>query len=423
MLIEFYGKNFGCFRDEFRLSMLATDIDRDSKRGIVEVKIEGDDEPLKLLRAAAIYGPNASGKSTLMRAASGLSYLLAVSHQFSSDDVLPPYEPFALGPEKAHDVTLGAKAVIDGTVYEYCASFNREAVAEEKLSSLSGERPLVLFWRKGQAVEGAWLEDPQFGLLSNGFRENALLLALADSLAPKLAKGIAVGFRRMLMFWNPVPWLPYRVQPAADRIHRDDAFCGWVRARLKAADFGVVDVHTVEEARERRRRDDDGALGAESQDAGRVVTKLFLLHAGAEGTVALPMSRESQGTQMFLGLAPLLYDLASVGPTHAVFADEFDASIHPTLLEGLVSEFNCDLPVDRVHGQLIFAVHETSLIDAEARDAALRRDQVYFTEKDNAGASRLYSVAEFRERNNLNMRRRYLQGRYGALPVLGTFGD
>ena len=76
-----------------------------------------------------------------------------------------------------------------------------------------------------------------------------------------------------------------------------------------------------------------------------------------------------------------------------------------------------------MRGQLIFATHETALLDAEAKDAVLRRDQVYLTEKDSSGASRLYSVAEFKERNNLNLRRRYLQGRYGALPALGQFGD
>ena len=67
MLLEFYGRNFGCFRDEFRLSMLATDVDPGSDRGVVEVKVEGEDEPLRLLRAVAIYGPNGSGKSTVLR--------------------------------------------------------------------------------------------------------------------------------------------------------------------------------------------------------------------------------------------------------------------------------------------------------------------------------------------------------------------
>ena len=83
----------------------------------------------------------------------------------------------------------------------------------------------------------------------------------------------------------------------------------------------------------------------------------------------------------------------------------------------------CGTHMKAACGQLIFATHETSLLDAEGKNAVLRRDQIYLTEKDAFGAARLYSVAEFRERNNLNIRRRYLQGRYGALPSLGDFSD
>ena len=134
MLIEFYGKNYGCFRDEFRLSMLATDIDPKSDRGIVEVKVEGDPEPLRLLRAAAIYGPNASGKSTVLRAAGALSRLLSVTQSYSSDRPLTVYEPFAFGSKAAGTpVTLGARAVIDHAVYDYLVSFDRTAIHHEKL--------------------------------------------------------------------------------------------------------------------------------------------------------------------------------------------------------------------------------------------------------------------------------------------------
>ena len=107
----------------------------------------------------------------------------------------------------------------------------------------------------------------------------------------------------------------------------------------------------------------------------------------------------------------------------AAFVDELHESLHPKMLEAIIREFNCDTPMNQVHGQLIFATHETALLDGEAWTALLRRDQIYLTEKDASGAARLYSVAEFKERNNLNIRRRYLQGRYGALPSLGAISD
>jgi AAA15 family ATPase/GTPase len=107
----------------------------------------------------------------------------------------------------------------------------------------------------------------------------------------------------------------------------------------------------------------------------------------------------------------------------AYFVDEIGASLHPHLLEGTIRRFNCEANPKSIRGQMVFATHETKPLDAEARDATLRRDQIYLTDKDASGASRLYSVAEFKERNNLNLRRRYLQGRYGALPALTGLGD
>lgn len=128
------------------------------------------------------------------------------------------------------------------------------------------------------------------------------------------------------------------------------------------------------------------------------------------------------GTRRFIEIAPIVHALAhgEVGRTY--FVDEIGASLHPALLQALVQYINCDLPKCEVRGQLIFATHETFIVDDEARHAALRRDQVYFTDKDATGASRLYSLAEFKERQVHNLRRRYLQGRYGAIPSIGPIG-
>jgi hypothetical protein len=423
MLVEFYGANFGCFRDEFRLSLLATDIEPDSERGVLEVTVDGDDEPLRLLRMAAIYGPNASGKSTVVRAASALSYLLALSAQFTSDTPLAPHEPFAFGEQRDDGVTLGAVAVVDGVVYDYTLTFGRHTVRRERLKRLGAARPTVLFERVDQSVSGAWTDDEQFGLLTRSFRPNALLLSLADSLTPGLAGPIAVGLRRALHTTTalPVPWTAYRPRTVAERLKKDSLFREWLVAQLRTADVGVVDIDVRKVSRPAG--DTDGAdavdAGGARRRLGASQYRIALMHAGHSGPVSLPYGRESHGTRRLIELSPELYDVAH-GEPGALFVDEIDASLHPVLLDGLIRHLNAGLRMADVRGQLVFATHETALIDHEARDAALRRDQVYFTEKDNTGASRLYSVAEFRERNNLNMRRRYLQGRYGALPALGA---
>lgn len=433
MLIEFYGKNFGCFRDEFRLSMLATDIEPESDRGVVEVRVEGDDEPLRLLRAVALYGPNASGKSTIIRAASALRYLLRNTPLIASDAALPPYEPFALDSHASQPIEFGAKVVIQGHVYDYHIVFSRSAIHSEQLTQLSGGEPLVLVDRNGRHTDGAWTDDPQFELIRKGYRDNVLLLALADRLVPKLAKRIAVGLMALLRTNMPdgaYPFAHMHHSTVASRIRKDPDFAEWLLNRLRAADFGIIDFKT-KEVREVTRlpsaADEDFEGSGESVEISTI--QLSLAHNGEAGPVLIPYSRESLGTQRTIELSPVLFDLAHQRRPIAQFVDEFDASMHPQLIQALVRQINCELPPDAIRGQLIFATHETTLLDRDAQavddaeQAVLRRDQVYFTDKDVVGASRLFSLAEFRERNNLNIRKRYLQGRYGALPAIGSFSE
>lgn len=424
MLIELFGRNFGPFRDEFRLSMLATDIDPGDQRGVVKVPIEGDDEPLRLLRCAAIYGPNASGKSWLLRTASALGYLIEHSATESSDEPLGPYVPFALDEQsRAQPVLLGMRAVIQRAVYVYQIEFEQTRITLEQLARLSPGDEVVLFERRGQNVEGPWTDEKQFALLAESFRPNALLLSLADRLAPSLAGGLALSIRRLLghVDFAGLPFPPLATSRAARRAHEDAAgFGAWLRPWLTAADVGIVACkpkasslyyevgQSPEDEKPQRRR--------------RPVFELSFLHAGAQGGAELRQSQESLGTLKVVELAPYIYDLTHGDESRAYFIDEIGASVHPVLLESLIRHFNCETPAEQVRGQLIFATHETSILDGEARSAPLRRDQIYMTEKGPDGASRLYSLAEFKERNNLNVRKRYLEGRYGALPSPGPFG-
>lgn len=417
MLIELYGQNFGCFRDEFRLSMLATDLDPGSDRGIVEVKVEGDDEPLRLLRAVAIYGPNASGKSTVLRAANGLREL--VGRPLPSDAPIRSYEPFALDPKEKPPTRIGVKAVINRRVYDYEVQFSRVEVTSELLRLLGPEgQEKTLLHRRGEHVEGAWTDDPQFMLLAKDFRRNALLLSLADRFAPAVAGNIAVGVRQLLTPLGNFADSYERVwlsQHVAKRAHEDPAFGAWLLGQLQSADLGVADLRV--EARK---------IPVESvadEPEAQTIYHLSLTHRGADGFFSIPYGRESHGTQKLVQIAPALFDLAHGTGPRAVFVDEIDESLHPALLQGIIRHFNCEVPVEQARGQLIFVTHDTTLLDAEAKNAVLRRDQVYLTEKDASGAARLYSVAEFKERNNMNIAKRYLEGRYGALPSLGTFAE
>lgn len=424
MLIELFGKNHGCFRDDFRLSLLAADIDPDKRRGIVYVPVEGQD-PLRLLRAIAIYGPNASGKSTLLRAAAALQYFLTLSPMLASDEPLHPYEPFKLDESSDEASVLGIAAVIDGRVIEYQITFNQHQFITEKLSDTTDDEPRVLLDRNDADVEGEWAAQPQFQLLKP-FRPNALLLSLADRLAPGIAGNIGQRLARLLSLNSTEMTLSHRRgQAAAHRAMKKDRFRDWLATRLRMADLGVADLEVILRRETVLRgpasRKMDSELDAKAETVERA--ELRLLHHARDGRpIALSYQSESRGTRQLVDLAPLFFDLIDgKNKPHAVFHDEIDTSLHPELLRGMIDHFNREVPEDSLAGQLIFTTHETSLIDAEAKEAVLRRDQVYFTEKQADGSARLYSLAEFKERNVVNLRKRYLEGRYGAIPSVGPF--
>jgi len=450
MLIELSGTNYGCFRDEFTLSMLASDIDPKSSRGIAEVKLDGEDKPLRLLRAAAIYGPNASGKSTVIKAAGTLRKL--ISEEGASKKGLGEfYMPFLLGPSRGQPCRLGIKAVVTGKVYEYACEFDAQGFVVESLSQHLKKDERVLFRREGAKVHGEWSSDEKFKLLSQDMRPELSLLRTVDRFAKSLTGTIVQSMCDVLGVFDMAKRTGSTDEKnIAKRVDTDPKFRVWLLEVLKFADLGIQNVRTVvsKPAEERIGFFRQMEIELDNMKSASQITnnnypdktvaevyyslkgklksslkiesdELSLAHTTEDGEVYFDFEQESFGTQWLTQLAPIIYSLLHSDSPKAVFVDEIDSSLHPTVLSGLIHKFNCETPLEDVKGQLIFTTHETALLEGEAKDAILRRDQIYLTQKDSSGAAKLYSVADFNERQNLNVRRRYLQGRYGALPALG----
>jgi hypothetical protein len=158
-------------------------------------------------------------------------------------------------------------------------------------------------------------------------------------------------------------------------------------------------------------------MGGELDFPKTLVRVSFIHEGGLDHPVDL--LDESSGTRKLFTLGPSWYLLATEPVT--LFVDELGASLHPRLLDRLVRSVN-DAPEARAQSQLIFATHDTGLL--ESQDGllpALRSDQVYLTKKDVFGGTELYSVAEFEDDLGAatSMRKRYLSGLYGALPSVG----
>ena len=140
-------------------------------------------------------------------------------------------------------------------------------------------------------------------------------------------------------------------------------------------------------------------------------------HRGSKGTdVRLPYELESEGTKRMFALAVALIDTLEDGLVLVV--DELDSSLHPLLVSRLIELFH-DPDVNTNNAQLIFNTHDTTVLSPDL----LRRDQIWFTEKDEGGVSTLYSLLDFKPRKGEAFGKGYLQGKYGAVPVLGGDSD
>ena len=135
---------------------------------------------------------------------------------------------------------------------------------------------------------------------------------------------------------------------------------------------------------------------------------------GSAETYNLSLEEESLGTQQLFYIAPLLKQSLEAGKT--LIIDEIDRSLHPLIVKSLINLFRKST-INKHGAQLIFTTHETTLLSLDT----FRRDQIYFTEKNNStAASDLYSLDEFSVRKTDNIEKGYLLGRYGAIPFLHT---
>jgi len=175
------------------------------------------------------------------------------------------------------------------------------------------------------------------------------------------------------------------------------------RGLLKKADVGIVDLRVEKNG---------------TDDKRRGVPRFFLRHQSKSDDAWLPLEEESRGTQMLFHMALSILQVLQNGGV--LLVDELERSLHPMLAREIIRQFN-DPTANPQNAQIIFTTHDTNLLGTTCGEPALRRDQVWLTEKDVEGATVLYPLTDYKPRKAENLERGYLQGRYGAIPFLGDF--
>lgn len=411
MLLQFSVGNFRSFGQTQVLSFVASK-QKSRDRSLddrVRRPVKGG---LHALTSAAVFGPNASGKSNLFKALHFFRvFVLDSARDGQAEDPIQVV-PFRLSPELA-DKPSNFEIVfeIDETRYRYGFEADQRRIRSEWLYRTE-QRESLLFERDDDAFAGVKLMD--LDELGPRTRSNALFLSVAAQfnhpLATELVKWVRqMGFVEGLRDSN----LGYTAALLADETEHADA----VRDLLAGLDLSVSDVQVS------RRADPDMPSGIKPRlyehlfphRAFQITTRHTQLDAEGNpvGEVDFELQDESDGTQKVFGLAGPLVDTLRRGGVMVV--DEFDARLHPLLGRRILQLFN--EPESNPHGaQLLIMTHDTTTLDLDR----MRRDQLWFVEKDLQGQSELYSLSEFRKpvRNDAAVQKAYLQGRYGATPRL-----
>jgi hypothetical protein len=412
MLVTLFGSNFRSLRDNFELSMVAADLKRkeDSERGIIEVPLAGSDEPIKLLRTVGIFGHNGSGKSTILLAARSLQFLAAYSSlNARPGGQIPQYLPFALDKRTRHaPVALGCQVLLADSLLRYEISYRADLIERESLTVRNPEE-VVLLERDGQGdVKGRLIEKSDANrVYVRGMQPNVSVLSKLAQHGPAKGEDSVRPFYDAIVratMWEDYSFSSHRRHGVREPFVEQEEYRNWImRNLIVPADVGIGDVVVGQE-------DVPNLSGLKDAAASFV-------HKGSDSQ-PLEFFEESAGTKKLFNIAGDWWRLSR--EEIALFADELSASLHPRLLDALIRAVN-DAPSDRLRSQLVFATHDTGLLESQDGKApALRRDQVYFTKKGADGASELYSLAEFKEeaRPVHNLRKRYLSGLYGAIPLV-----
>lgn len=411
MLIQFSFSNFKSFRDEAILDMSAAKISEFSDR-VINVGNE------KILTVAAIYGANASGKSNIYNAFEYMHEYVVESFRYADED--EKFREFRPTPFLFESKSANAESSFevyftipgDGTakIYNYGFCIDKDGITEEWLNSKAktARKYNTIFYR------GKTKEDLDLSGLQRKSGENIKVALDKQVLIVSLGAKLKIAKCKLVRDWFMAnefadfgdPFTNFFMSRRLPRGFVDDEKVQHeVVKYFSSFDNHIKDFHI-----------EKGPKIGESKD---ITYKINALHKMIDGDemAEIPLGEESAGTLKMFALYPELHEVLEKGSVF--FIDELNARLHPLLVRNfLLIFFNPEINVN--HSQLVFTTHDTWQLS----NRLLRRDEIWFVEKDDKGLSTLYSLSDFvdedgtRIRKDENYEKNYLLGKYGAIPIL-----
>ena len=402
MILEFSVKNFLSFKEKVTFSMIANS-NKELNDNYVE--IGGN----KVLKSAAIYGANASGKSNLFKILTLVVLMLRSSNSVDINAKLPLI-PFKLDKGSVNKPSeFEIKFILDETRYVYGFIADKDKIYDEYLYYYPNGRETKIFDRTNINEYSYTQKDEKIlREIEAKNAQNKFFLATATNWNFDKTKAAynfltnGIGTCNNLEILKNMAYKMYETNP--------DYLKDFAIDFLQKADFNIEDYQISQ-------IDVPGEfltaipefITKTLPDKPKAYQVLFK-HKNSDNYLSI--DEESLGTQMIFAFIPFLAD--SLKNKKVLIIDELDKSLHPFLVQYIVEIFN-DAEINKNGSQLIFNTHDTNLLDLNI----LRRDQIWFTEKNSeTGESDLYSLSDFSVRKQENVEKGYMLGRYGAVPFI-----
>lgn len=402
MLIELIIENYKSFKDKVVFSMAASN-DTEHLSSVSKTK------RIDILKTAAVYGPNAGGKSNLLKATSFMKdmFLRFSRTSFVNDEI--PVDSFKLDRKSQDESSMFEVTFLKNDVqYRYGFSLTSEKVEAEWFFAAFSAKESLVFTRENEKY------DVGSSAKFNGLKKLAKSYTKSNSLfAAFVNQNIEIDAFKDLLDWftklHDITVLSNHniPVPTGQMISKDQKFKQLVMKAIQMSDFSILDLEYEEE--QINKNDDNSGFRVNISSKHNVFENEEIV-----GDVTFSFDKmESQGTKKFFSIiGPFLKTLQDGG---VLIIDEFDSKLHPNLMMKLFDLFN-DSDINCCDAQLIFSTHNTLFLDKDI----LRRDQIWFVQRDSFGVSNISSLYDFKVRKDASFDKDYLLGKMGYVPKIGS---
>jgi uncharacterized protein len=404
MILEIRLENFFSIKDEVLIDFRAGKINSGTSRELSTNVIDWKGE--KILKTIGLFGPNASGKSNILKAINFCCLMVLESH-LHNEGVVFNFTPFKFDGYAEKASTFAMDFVYDNVEYEYSFSLNRTKILSESLYYYPNGRRAKVFTRdeslgttKSQKYSFADGVIPRPMDVAENTSAQSLFISRGSQMDRDICKKLYRFFmERFILGLVPLSSL------TAEKLFTQNK--DLIILALQTCDSDISDITAVKEKFKISPLQVPGIMpqqGAVPQEAEAI--RFETTHKHSPSVRFNLELEESAGTAKLFNLLLLLLDVVREGKSFMV--DEFDSSLHAKLADFIIDLFHASS-----NAQFLYTTHNTNLINVKR----LRRDQVLFVNKTELGATEVYSLFDYKDfRENMDAEKGYLQGRFDAVP-------